>query len=156
MITDAPAPFYGAATDLGPPDFILRSADQVDFHVHKDMLRIMSNMFAGMLSVPAESGIIVLLHRDGKVGWRLSEPAGVLQRLLTLAYPVTSPAEHTLKAADLDHIIAVLKAARFYQLLGVQKLLADLLEAPTLLDTQSHRLFAIARLCDLRSPRSSA
>ncbi|KAJ7624401.1 hypothetical protein FB45DRAFT_869337 [Roridomyces roridus] len=50
---NAPSPFSG---ELGEdtqraPDFILRSSDRVDFHVHKEMLKFTSDFFDGMLAV---------------------------------------------------------------------------------------------------------
>jgi hypothetical protein len=76
-IKDALAPFSGAAdtlTDSNPPDFILRSSDGVDFHVHREILKFASDCFDGMFSVAGGDGDPTALLRDGKPILVLPEP----------------------------------------------------------------------------------
>ncbi|KAJ7177216.1 hypothetical protein C8R43DRAFT_827497, partial [Mycena crocata] len=127
-------------------DFILRSSDSVDFHVHRDMLRLLSDVFDGMFSLPATDQEP---QRDGKIVLVVPEPANVLYRLLSFAHPAPSVRQYTLTLADLDEIVAVHNAARKYQFLRGQKLLEEVLDDRALLDAQPYRLYAIAQVCGL-------
>ncbi|KAJ7192667.1 hypothetical protein GGX14DRAFT_479829 [Mycena pura] len=150
---DAPPPFSGCNdaddTFRTPSDFIIRSHDGVEFHLHKDILKMVSHCFDGMFSVPGGDGNPCELERDGKPVVVLPEPASVLSRLLSLAYPALSPGRYTLKEADLDGVVALHAAANKYQFIHVQCLLERMLENSSLLESHPHRVFAIARLRDL-------
>ncbi|KAJ7459580.1 hypothetical protein B0H11DRAFT_2286292 [Mycena galericulata] len=148
---DAPAPFSGAVdpeTDIHLPDFILRSSDGVDFHVHRDILKFASDCFDGMFAIAGGHCDPNDLHRDGKPVLVLAEPEDVLLRLLRLSYPADTPVHYTLQRADLEIFVAVYTAARKYQFFRVQQVLKEMLSNSPLLDAQPHRLFAIAWLCD--------
>ncbi|KAJ7907057.1 hypothetical protein B0H13DRAFT_2503901 [Mycena leptocephala] len=132
-IKDALAPFSGAAdtlTDSHPPDFILRSSDGVDFHVHREILKFTSDCFDGIFSVASGDGDPTALLRDGKPILVLPEPESVLYRLLCLAYPVRSPEQYTLGVEDLDGLLAVHEAAHKYQFIYVQRLIERMLDNP--------------------------
>ncbi|KAJ6539830.1 hypothetical protein DFH09DRAFT_1283121 [Mycena vulgaris] len=146
---DAPAPFSGEPDpeeSIPPPDFILRSGDGVDLHVHKDILKFVSVFFKNMLD---GAGDPTEIQRDGKPIVVLPEPSAVLYRLLCLAYPGHSLDHYSLAAQSLDGVWVVHAAANKYLFIGVQKLLKSMLENPALLDAHPHRVFAIARLCEL-------
>ncbi|KAJ7087672.1 hypothetical protein B0H15DRAFT_300228 [Mycena belliarum] len=145
---DALAPFSGALDpeeNIPASDFILRSGDSVDFHVHRDVLKFVSVFFKNMLD---GAGADIDLQRDGKPIVILSEPSAVLYRLLCLAYPTLE--RHSLAVArGLDGLWEVYQMAKKYLFFGVEKLVKQTLEDHDLLDTQPHRMFAIARLCAL-------
>ncbi|KAJ7465979.1 hypothetical protein FB451DRAFT_1486188 [Mycena latifolia] len=146
---DAPAPFSGAPDPeetIPPADFILRSSDGVDLHVHKDILKFVSVFFKNMLD---GAGHETELHRDGKPILALPEPGAALYRLLCIAYPGESLEHYSLAAQSLDGVSAVYTAANKYMFIRVQKMLKAMLDNRTLLDAHPHRLFAIARLCEL-------
>ncbi|KAJ7712088.1 hypothetical protein B0H16DRAFT_1391742 [Mycena metata] len=147
-IQDAPMPLSGAPDSYSashPPDLILRSGDDFDFHVHKDILKFASVSFDGMFASPADN--------SGPKGeksvliWVLPEAKSVLYRLLCLAYPATSLHHYRLNEADLDDIVAIHQAAHKYQFLCVLGVLPQMLDKPALINAQPCRMFAIARAC---------
>ncbi|KAJ7757390.1 hypothetical protein DFH07DRAFT_819483 [Mycena maculata] len=157
-IQEAPVPFSGEPDpeDKSPaPDFIIRSGDAVDFHVHKTILSFASPFFNHMFSGAGNSGGMgeggksVDLQRDGKIVVVLPESSAVLYRLLCLAYPAHSLVHYSLDAHNLDGVWEVHKSANKYLFIDVQNLVENMLESPSLLDAHPHRVFAIARLCDL-------
>ncbi|KAJ7106735.1 hypothetical protein C8R44DRAFT_326414 [Mycena epipterygia] len=146
---DAPAPFSGAQNGLGPhrpADFILRSSDGVDFHVHKDILKFVSDFFDTMFSFPQASDDPNELRRDGKPILVIPEARAVLHGLLCLAYPAQTTHGGANDLKDFDVIVGVLEAAHKYQFIAVERLMEVRLENPVLLDAHPHRIFAIARL----------
>ncbi|KAJ7659069.1 hypothetical protein DFH06DRAFT_1044293 [Mycena polygramma] len=148
-IQDAPAPFSGAPDpeDTNPaPDFILRSSDGVDFHVHKQILAFVSVFFANMFKFPSGETGPTEIVRDGKDVVVFPEPQAVLFRLLSVAYPARSREHYSLTPADLDSVCAVHEAAQKYQFVHAQSVLTEMLLDPSLLAGQPHRLFAIAVL----------
>ncbi|KAJ7910974.1 hypothetical protein B0H13DRAFT_1876156 [Mycena leptocephala] len=153
-IQDAPAPFSGVSdpdSNSRPSDFILRSSDGVDFHVHREILKFSSDFFDDMFAIPGPGdGDPNGLRRDGKPVLLIPEPEVVLLRLLRLAYPGETVVHYALDQEDLDNFVSVYKAARKYQFFRVQRMLKEMLDKSALLDSQPHRLFVIARLCDLR------
>ncbi|KAJ7207620.1 hypothetical protein GGX14DRAFT_455890 [Mycena pura] len=138
-IQDAPAPFSCAPDSYSarhPPDFILRSCDGFDFHIHKDILKFASVLFDRMFA-----GRKDLLH--AVLVWVLPEPKSVLYRLLCLAYPATSLHHYMLNEADLDDIVAIHRAAHKYEFLRV----LGVCRFTALISAQPCRMFAIARAC---------
>jgi hypothetical protein len=125
-------------------DFILRSGDGFDLHVHKAILQFVSVFFKNML----DGAGVGDLEKDGKPVVILSEPCVVLHRLLCIAYPGRSLEHYSLVAQNLDGVWAVHEAANKYLFMGVQELLERMLESPVLL-AYPHRIFAIARLRNL-------
>ncbi|KAJ7442397.1 hypothetical protein B0H11DRAFT_2094482 [Mycena galericulata] len=148
---DAPAPFSGAPDPDNhcAPDFILRSSDGVDFHVHKEMLKLVSGFFDGMFRLPTGNADPNELWRDGIPVLAMSEPECVLHGLLRLAYPAQSVGQYALEVHDFRNIVDVHEAAYKLQFVGVQRLMNQLFLDPVFLDAHPHRLFAIARLRDL-------
>ncbi|KAJ7196674.1 hypothetical protein GGX14DRAFT_672310 [Mycena pura] len=156
-IHDAPAPFSGAADAENadrPADFIIRSCDGFDFHVHKDILKFASDVFNDMFAFPADTSGSADSdpRRDGKPVLVVPESQSALHKLLCLAYP---PDLHLLDSytlvgeADLDRIVAVYQAADKYQFHRVLRLLRNMLDQPALIDAHPYRLFAIAKICGL-------
>jgi hypothetical protein len=129
-IQDAPAPFSGAFDpehDTHPrADFILRSSDGVDFHVHRAILCFASECFDGMFSMPLPPDE---LQRDSLPVLPLLEPAAVLLRLLRLAYPASTLAHYDSDNALEADFVAVYAAAQKYGFYGVQQLLDEMLAA---------------------------
>ncbi|KAJ7085415.1 hypothetical protein B0H15DRAFT_988358 [Mycena belliarum] len=144
---DARAAFSGARdVDSRPSDFVLRSCDGVDLHVHKTMLSFSSDFFDGMFAIPLDQDFV---QRDGKPVLTLPEPSAVLYPLLCLAYPAQPSTQSPLAPSDIDGIASVYETAHKYQFTDVQRLIKRMLFDPILLDAHPHRLFAIACLRDL-------
>ncbi|KAJ7058396.1 hypothetical protein C8F01DRAFT_1085558 [Mycena amicta] len=153
-IRDAPAPFSSAHDTQVfsyPSDFILRSSDGFDFHVHREMLKLVSDCFEGMFVVsdPAADSEKDT-RRDGKPVVSLTESKRILYKLLTLAYPVVSLTHFSLtRDADLDNITAIFHTAQKYQFLRIPPILQQMLDKPPLIAMHPHRMFAIARICGM-------
>ncbi|KAJ7764265.1 hypothetical protein B0H16DRAFT_1687696 [Mycena metata] len=113
-----------------------------------DLFRI-SSAVRGMFS-SSGTGKLSELAKDGKPVLSLPESGDALYRLLCIAYPERSLETYSLAARNLDGIWAVHEAANKYLFIAVQELLEKMLEAPALVKTHSHRIFAIARLRGLR------
>ncbi|KAJ7877242.1 hypothetical protein B0H14DRAFT_2713065 [Mycena olivaceomarginata] len=151
---DATVPFSGVSdpnSHSRHSDFILRSTDGVDFHVHCDILKFSSDFFHDMFAIPGPGdGDPNGLRRDGKPVLLMPELEATLLRLLRLAYPGYTVAHYTLKHDDLDHCVSVFKAAEKYQFLRVQCMLEEMLDNfdIAIIDSQPHRVFAVARLCN--------
>ncbi|KAJ6562623.1 hypothetical protein B0H19DRAFT_1260187 [Mycena capillaripes] len=150
-VPNAPEPFSGASVapdEIFEPsaDIILRSADSVDFHCHKNILAHASQFFFDMFRAGAvcENDDI---HKDGKAVIPMKEPSAVLHRLLTLVYPAHTAAPFTLTdPPQLDDICAVHEAANKYQMVRTQGLVENMLVHSPLLDAHPHRFFAIASI----------
>ncbi|KAF7359885.1 BTB domain-containing protein [Mycena venus] len=127
LIQDAPAPFSGVFDpehDAHPrADFILRSSDGVDFHVHRAILCFASECFDGMFSMPLPPDE---LQRDSLPILTLPEPSAVLLRLLRLAYPASTLSHYGAPDGD---FAAVYAAAQKYGFCSVQRLLEEILAA---------------------------
>ncbi|KAI0630535.1 hypothetical protein C8Q77DRAFT_210881 [Trametes polyzona] len=80
-------PFDNAAADT-----ILRSSDDVVFHVHSVILAEASEVFAGMFTVPQPTDTAESLdYADGKPIVRLEEDSRTLDDLLRFCYPISDP-----------------------------------------------------------------
>jgi hypothetical protein len=153
-ITDAATPFDRS----GPwgADVILRSSDNVDFHVLKAPLAYSSPIFRTMFALPREhqpgkceeEGSMVPPvdeMRDGLPIVRLPESGTVLYRLLHMCYhdcAVTSTAAS--KMHTLEDVIEVLKPAAKYGMDGVERQVREELTAPRFLEAEPLRVFALA------------
>jgi hypothetical protein len=72
--------------DLPEASIVVRSSDQVNFHVHKPVLAMSSPFFKDLLSLPQPSdGELV----NGLPVIALPEDAGLLNSLISLLYPIT-------------------------------------------------------------------
>ncbi|KAL1941186.1 hypothetical protein VTO73DRAFT_7398 [Trametes versicolor] len=97
--TAGPAPFNSTYTDI-----VLRSADHVDFHVWRGILREASAFFANMFT-DADGG-----SSDAPLV-PMTESSRTLESLLRLCYPVPDP-----EFASIDDLKPVMVAARKYQM----------------------------------------
>ncbi|KAJ7758711.1 hypothetical protein B0H16DRAFT_1885241 [Mycena metata] len=128
----------GVWSHSGPAsDLVIRSDDGVDFHVHKDIMSMVSPVFKSMLQS----------YED-----RLDLPDSkkVLDSIIYLIYFPAYAHERQLRtSADLDGIWEVHQATRKYELTGPRRILEYLLLDPALVQAHPYRLFAIARLCTI-------
>ncbi|KAF7334708.1 BTB domain-containing protein [Mycena venus] len=88
-IRDAPAPFSGVSDPNSngcPSDFILRSSDGVDFHVHREILKFSSDFYDDMFAIPGGDGDPNGLRRDGNPVLLMPEPEVVLLRLTSVRF----------------------------------------------------------------------
>ncbi|KAH9974619.1 hypothetical protein BGW80DRAFT_1251359 [Lactifluus volemus] len=75
--------FVPGPLDIPDANLILRSADLVNFRVHKSVLAMASPFFKNLLSIPSDDEVI-----DGLPVVRVSEDAQLLNILLCRLYPV--------------------------------------------------------------------
>jgi len=124
---------------------IIRSSDQVDFHVHQSVLGTSSVVFEDMFTAPGppprEQGQI-------KPVINLTEDSKTLHRLLTMLYPVEWSMPETLEDAH-----ALLATCQKYQMdstiMRIRSLLKD--HKPPLYTVQnSFHAYGIARRYDLK------
>ncbi|KAI9441856.1 hypothetical protein H4582DRAFT_1935428 [Lactarius indigo] len=102
---------------LDPPhaDVIIQSSDLVNFRVNKVVLSVSSPFFADMFSLPQPSDTPDNEVVDGLPVMRLSEDAELLNRLLTMLYPVPSAVPDSY-----DKVVELLAACQKYDMAGVQ------------------------------------
>ncbi|OJT11392.1 hypothetical protein TRAPUB_12087 [Trametes pubescens] len=97
--TVSPSPF-----DKPSADFVLRTADHVDFHIRRAILEEASVVFANMFA-DADGG------PSGAPFVPLTECSQTIDTLLRMCYPVSDP-----EFASLDELKPVMEAARKYQM----------------------------------------
>ncbi|KAJ7635216.1 hypothetical protein FB45DRAFT_1002582 [Roridomyces roridus] len=149
LTTRAPSPFAASSANGNcPHDLVLRSSDNVDFHVHKTVLFLNTPKSFHTVDDPASqsnaSEASDNLHAGLPVA-RVKEPSAVLRRLLLLCYPQPIPSS----AIDvLDHIHLVYRAAHAYNMRRV----CDIIRSTLLsrIDADPYRVFAVA--CSLTLP----
>jgi hypothetical protein len=158
-ITDATPPF-GPGSPWGA-DVILRSSDNVDFHVLKAPLAYSSPIFKTMFTLPrgqqlgsdvGDSMVPVDDTKDGLPIVTLSESGEVLHRLLHLCYldcattGTAAAKTHTLEhlLPELEHIPGVLGAAMKYGMDAVEKRVRQELIAPRFLEREPLLVFTLA------------
>jgi hypothetical protein len=149
-IRDAEPPFGPDAGPYpGPSDIIIRSSDQVDFHVYKTLLSFSSPFFSNLFSFPpptlASSGSNEV--KDGKPVVCLPEGSDALEKLLVLCQPLSSKCY---SFNNLDGVAQAHEAAHKYLVPGGTEAIAACLIEPKFLTAQPHRVFAIA--CYRRLP----
>ena len=98
--------------DMANADIIIQSCDFINFRVHKLVLSLSSPFFNDMFSLPQPSDQDVV---DGLLVVRLSEDADVLNRLLTMLYPIPSMIPN-----PYDKTLRLLAASQKYEIDGVQ------------------------------------
>jgi hypothetical protein len=112
-----PSTTYGPPFDHDDADIILRSSDQIDFHVYQAILSASSPFFKSMFSLPQPN--TSALEKNNPVV-DLSENSRTIATLLTFIYPVISaPPE----PESLDDIIDALVAANKYDMAFVSRCL---------------------------------
>ncbi|KAJ7450682.1 hypothetical protein B0H11DRAFT_2076862 [Mycena galericulata] len=129
-VKDAPEPFSDAPDphNTNPPsDFILRSSDNVDFHVHKQILAFVSVFFSNMFTFPCGESPPTEAQRDGK--------------------PVL---HYSFAPEDLDSVCAVHEASKKYQFMHAEALI---LAALCTLKHPVQKLYDFHRLCGKEAQR---
>lgn len=119
-------------TTAGPPfnkdtaDAVLRTSDNVEFHVWKGILIEASPVFADMFEISGNSQHVSLSGGDDPSARTslpsvtILEPSTVIDTLLRTCYPLPRPT-----FASLDTLKPVLAAAHKYQMEGVLELLKE-------------------------------
>jgi len=99
---------FGAPFDRRDADLIIRSSDQVDFHVHQSNLGMASVVFEDMFTAPGPSP---REQGQNKPVINLTEDSKTLHRLLTLLYPIEPSIPETLEDA-----LSLLATCQKYQM----------------------------------------
>lgn len=136
IVKTAPDPFHKTTADI-----VLRSSDNVDFHVRKAILIEVSPIFEDMFSLPqprADSSVIRPIFME--------ENSRVLYILLRLCYPLLHRAPADIQLED---ICSVLEAATKYDMDIAKELMSCSLRKFT--EAQPLRVYAIACLLKLES-----
>ncbi|KAJ6591175.1 hypothetical protein DFH09DRAFT_195473 [Mycena vulgaris] len=138
--TDANSPFSGEEeTDGVPTDLILRTANRVDFHVHKAIMSFVSPVFRDMLG----EGANIFQpdeFKNGKPIVRVHDPSSALERLLPVCYPFLANTQS--RTNTLDGVGSALVAADKYQIPAATAALLATLQS--FLGDEPYRVFAIA------------
>ena len=104
---------FGPPFDDADADVILRSSDQVDFHVYKVMLSKASPFFKDMFSLPQPVG--AENKQNSRTVIDLTESSKTVAALLTAIYPHTLGSK-TNKGRSLGDHLAAIKAAKKYDM----------------------------------------
>ncbi|TBU44063.1 hypothetical protein BD309DRAFT_1000726 [Dichomitus squalens] len=136
-------------------DITLRSTDNVDFHIHRAILSVASDVFRDMLSLPPPHDDAVLADAGASPSppsrpiIPLTENGKTLERLLCLCYPINKQPLN-----ELEGVVPVLKAALKYDMeWPITLLTRDLLEiAPK----APLKVWACACQCELKDLVRSA
>jgi hypothetical protein len=161
-ITDAAPPFDGSSP--WGADVILRSSDNVDFHVLKAPLALSSPLFRDMFTLPRghqlgqeEWSMVPPVDemKDGLPIVNLTESGKVLCRLLHMCYrAVTATAAS--KMSTLEDAFEVLAPAAKYEMENVQRHMGEELISPHFLEKQPLRVYALAVFHKLEGEARSA
>jgi hypothetical protein len=143
MMSDQQPVTANAPFDKANADLILRSSDNVDFHVFKFFLSFASPFFERMLTLPQLEQPEGNDHKDGLPVIPMAESSDVVQKLLNFCYP-TCDAEAALET--LEDVQAVLEASIKYDMEDIQNRVQKVLVAPRFLEDELGplRVFAIA------------
>jgi len=136
---------FGAPFDRTDADLIIRSSDQVDFHVHKAILGIASVVFDDMFTAPGPSP-----SEQGQSNpvINLTEDSKTLRCVLTLIYPVDPSIPETLEDA-----LSLFATCQKYQMDSTATRIRSLLRdhVPPLFTAQnSFRAYGISRRYHLK------
>ncbi|KAH9848052.1 hypothetical protein C2E23DRAFT_889496 [Lenzites betulinus] len=114
MATDPRPPTLFSAIYRNPRvgDIIIRTVDEVDFHVYKAILSAASPFFAHMFTLPQPSSHPT--NASEKPLLTVAETATVWEMLITLCYAPRAPGVDDF--ADIDALRAVLDASEKYQM----------------------------------------
>ncbi|PCH36533.1 hypothetical protein WOLCODRAFT_48245, partial [Wolfiporia cocos MD-104 SS10] len=135
---------YDATYTFNQPDsdLILRSSDNVDFHVHKLILSLASPVFEAMLPFPHPESSAED-NKDGRPVARMTETARALDLLLRVCYPTANP---VLDKAD--DIGVLMEAARKFDIGVAQTLAMQALTRRELMEEDPLGVYIIA--CQLQ------
>jgi BTB/POZ domain len=127
--------------NFGPPferrdaDLIIRSCDQVDFHVHKAVLGVASTTFEDMFTAPG------LGQGQAESVVNLAEDSKTLHRLLTAIYPVDLSIPETF-----EEYLSLIASCQKYQMDSTAAHIRSLLKEriPPLFASNPFRAYGIA------------
>lgn len=133
--------------DREDADFILRSGDKVDFHVHRIILTLASPVFADMLSLPQPPDAAGTERPVVDV----SEDSEALDVLLRVCYPEPVP-----DFPSLDLLHRVLGAAMKYEIHAAIVLAKNAMVQPRFMDESPLHVFVIACRLGLEDQAAAA
>jgi hypothetical protein len=125
---------FGAPFERRDADLIIRSCDQVDFHVHKAILGVASVAFEDMFTAPGQG------RNDSAVN--LAEDSKTLHRLLTAIYPVDLSIPETF-----EEYLSLIASCQKYQMDSTAAYIRSLLKEhrpPLFTALYSFRAYGIA------------
>ncbi|KAL4062561.1 hypothetical protein J3A83DRAFT_4381731 [Scleroderma citrinum] len=130
-------------------DVILRSSDNVDFHIFKLFLSLASPFFEALFDIPqpSEEKLGDMEMKNGLPIIPVSEDSRTLDALLRFCYPCTLTQNPPLN--HFKDVVNVLEAAKKYSLNEVEKAICEALFNPKILEVDSLRCFAVARRAHL-------
>jgi hypothetical protein len=132
---------FGKPFDRVDADLIIRSCDQVDFHVHKVVLGIASVVFEDMFTAPGPGPSPHEREQDVPI-INLTEDSKTLHHLLTAIYPVDP-----IISATLEDTLFLLATCQKYQMDSTACYVRSLLkrrQPPLVTATNSFRAYGIA------------
>ncbi|EED83651.1 predicted protein [Postia placenta Mad-698-R] len=116
-------------------DVILRSADQVDFRAHRNILSMASPFFADLFTLPQSQATTDTSTALNVID--LAENSETIQTVLEICYPAESP-----KISSMDISSAVIEAALKYDIAKVVSFMTTILNS--FIATDPLRVYAIA------------
>ncbi|KAH9965366.1 hypothetical protein BC827DRAFT_1092706, partial [Russula dissimulans] len=135
----------GAPFNRRDADLIIRSSDQVDFHVHQVNLAMASVVFEDMFTIPGPSP---REQGQDKPVVNLTEDSEILHRLLTMLYPIERSMPETLEDA-----LSLFATCQKYQMdstiMHIRSLLKDH-EPPLFTAQNSFHAYGVARRYHLK------
>jgi hypothetical protein len=126
--------------NISDANVILRSSDQVNFHVHKSILATLSPFFEDLLSLPQPTDDELV---DGLPVVQLSEDASLLSNLVSLLYRPQRPVQ----PSSYEKVFALLAACQKYDMVSIQQEIRDKVDFgrfPTPDKAQAFSAYAIA------------
>ncbi|KAI9441841.1 hypothetical protein H4582DRAFT_1849526 [Lactarius indigo] len=145
------SPSVPSCLDIPDANIIVRSSDNVNFHVHKSVLAMSSPFFKALLSLPQPPDDELV---DGLPVIQLSEDADLLNSLISLLYPV-SP----VIPGSYEKVFALLAACQKYDMESVQSNIRDGIKLgtfPVPVEAEAFRAYAIASSMGLIPEMESA
>ncbi|KAI9433730.1 hypothetical protein H4582DRAFT_969417 [Lactarius indigo] len=145
------SPSVPSCLDIPDANIIVRSSDNVNFHVHKSVLAMSSPFFKALLSLPQPPDDKLV---DGLPVIQLSEDADLLNSLISLLYPV-SP----VIPGSYEKVFALLAACQKYDMESVQSNIRDGIKLgtfPVPVEAEAFRAYAIASSMGLIPEMESA
>lgn len=129
-------PFYLDPT-IG--DLVIRSSDDIDFYVHKDIVIRASPTLSTMLASPQAAPAATC----GKPLLQVQEDSAVWMRLVPLLY-VPRPSKPALDASQLGLIRAILDAAQKYSISSITECMRRILGSPAVVAARPVNVYAVA------------
>jgi hypothetical protein len=143
-------PFVPLCLDLPDANIIIRSSDQVDFHLHKSLLVLSSPSFKSLLSPQPHVGEFI----DGLPVVQLPEDADLVNSLVSLLYPIPS-----VIPSSYEKVFALLAACQKYDMASIQShIRAEVIRGtfPSPVGIEAFRAYAITNNLGLIPEMESA